>query len=643
MTKLYRPDIDGLRAIAIFLVLAFHAFSHQCSGGYVGVDVFFVISGFLISRILLNEIKSGTFSILKFYQRRIKRIFPALIFVMLCTSIYGWYYLLPNEFSALVKYISAGAGFVSNLLLWHESGYFDGDIALKPLMHLWSLSVEEQFYIFWPLLLAFAASRHKPRIHLVILFVASISFFYSLMQLNWDVTAAFYSPFARFWELLVGAYLAYLHNKPSKTITNINYYIPINTISIVGLLLILVAAFTLNNQSYFPGLWVVLPVAGTALIIYAGKDAWLNRHILSHKTLVWFGLISYPLYLWHWVILSFIRIQDPNPSWRVRCTAILLSIILAAITFYGIEKPLKKLQSKLVAPALSIAMLLILIISLATIKFTWFSKNLSPLQEKLLKTYNTELAYRYKTCFLDSKTQTESAFLPVCTPVKLANQATLLIWGDSLAAQLYPGLKQLILTQPSRFNLVQRTAGSCPPNLTSDHSENGNCDAINTATTLYIQAMHPEIVVINGRWLEATNGLEAHITAIVNFLKQNGVKKIVLVGPAPDWLPDLKSNLLRDPTFKNKLPYRLPPPQPAWNATQDLNARMIQVSQTLNVEYISLIEHFCNNASCLIRVSDQVPDGLITSDHDHFTQQASEYLFSLPKVKSLFLKGEGSE
>ena len=204
----YRHDIDGLRAIAVLSVVAFHAFPVWVKGGYIGVDVFFVISGFLISTIIFENLEKGTFSFGEFYARRIKRIFPALTLVLVASLIIGWLVLLPDELNQLGKHVVAGAGFVSNLVLWSEAGYFDNSADTKPLLHLWSLGVEEQFYIIWPLLLWLASRQHFSLSTLVIL-IALFSFTFNINAVSQDPVATFYSPLTRFWELLCGTLLAW--------------------------------------------------------------------------------------------------------------------------------------------------------------------------------------------------------------------------------------------------------------------------------------------------------------------------------------------------------------------------------------------------------------------------------------------------
>lgn len=332
----YRPDIDGLRAIAVILVVTYHAFPDWIRGGFIGVDIFFVISGYLITTIILSNLDTSRFSFIDFYIRRIKRIFPALIVVLLACYVLGWLVLFADEYKQLGKHIASGAGFLANIISWNESGYFDAAAEVKPLLHLWSLGVEEQFYLLWPFIL-WSFWKLKVNLLSVILITALTSFVLNILNIHTDAVGTFYLPQTRFWELLIGSMLAYAVLKKKFQLNEKH-----NILSFIGLILIVTATFEVTKQYAFPGWWALLPTLGAVLIISAGSNAWLNKKILSNKILVWFGLISFPLYLWHWPILSFSRIlYGETPSIGYRVMAVLSAIILAGITYKIIETPLR--------------------------------------------------------------------------------------------------------------------------------------------------------------------------------------------------------------------------------------------------------------------------------------------------------------
>jgi peptidoglycan/LPS O-acetylase OafA/YrhL len=334
----YRADIDGLRAVAILSVVAFHAFPYWMQGGFIGVDIFFVISGFLISTIIFDSLERERFSFIEFYSKRIKRIFPALLLVLIASYSLGWLVLFADEYKQLGKHIAGGAGFISNFILWNESGYFDSLANTKPLLHLWSLAIEEQFYIIWPLVLTFFWKWKKGFVAITSI-VAVFSFAANIYFINRYSPSSFYLPITRFWELMIGCGLAYIAlHKP-----NLNSRLQ-NTQSLLGAILLVIGFLLVNKVRAFPGWWALLPTLGAFFIISAGQHAWINKHVLSSKILVWFGLISYPLYLWHWPILSFVHIvegQLPLHDRAIRVGAVLVSIVLAWLTYKLIEKPIR--------------------------------------------------------------------------------------------------------------------------------------------------------------------------------------------------------------------------------------------------------------------------------------------------------------
>ena len=629
----YRPDIDGLRAIAVLVVVIFHYLPAKLPGGYIGVDIFFVISGYLITGILLREIDSASYSILRFYSRRIRRIFPALLLVLGASYLYALFFVLPNEFVELAKQSAAGAGFVANLLLWSQSGYFDTAINFKPLMHLWSLGVEEQYYLVWPLLLLLTIGRGKRfRIGLV-LTVAAASLVWSLSQSHIDPTGAFYSPLTRFWQLLAGALLAAL---PQARIEAVQARVG-NVLSIAGVVLIGLGARFMDGHNSLSAFWGLVPVAAAFMIILAGQAAWFNRVVLSSRVPVSIGLISYPLYLWHWPIISFLYIRFGYVPFKAVVGGLLASFVLAAATYLLVEKPLKRVGERRQVAILLAGMVLFFAISLATVFGGFLVRPLTPLQQALLTEYNTREVYRFKTCFLDSQAQTGSDLAPECSPERAPDKRLVLLWGDSLTAQLYPGLKALSEQHAEAGLLIaQRSSSSCPAGTPDDVSGNGNCDAINAATRDYIVKNRPEIVVLNGRWLDGARAPEVRLADITRFLKENGVEKVILFGPAPDWWPDLRKMLLRMHFENDELPQRMMTPPPAWTAVTSLDDRMEKIAADNGLSYVSVRKHFCEGDQCLIRVSDDAREGLITSDHDHMTAAASIWLLKQPDVLALF-------
>jgi peptidoglycan/LPS O-acetylase OafA/YrhL len=338
----YRPEIDGLRALAVTLVILVHAFPQYMQNGFIGVDIFFVISGFLINGILITQLDNGSFSLQDFYIRRANRIFPALVLVLAVCMGFGWLSLYATEFKLLGRSIVSGAGFVANVASFLESGYWDVSAKLKPLLHLWSLGVEEQFYLFWPVLLWAAWARHV-NVAILCCVLIALSFAWNLWSIGVNPPAAFYLPFSRFWELLAGSILAYaaFAQRPylrrmamSSIWTNLSAFL--------GLTLIIVSLVARYPTDEFPGWHALLPVLGTVLIISSGSRAWFNAKVLSHPWIVYVGLISFPLYLWHWPLLTFARIlENGDLSDPSRVGALLLTVLLAVPTYHFVERPIR--------------------------------------------------------------------------------------------------------------------------------------------------------------------------------------------------------------------------------------------------------------------------------------------------------------
>ena len=331
----YRPDIDGLRAFAVLSVVLYHAFPGAVRGGYVGVDIFFVISGFLISSILFKELGENRFTFSAFYGRRVRRIFPALAVCLIAVLAYGFIALMPFELAQLGKHVFFGASFLSNIALWNESGYFDTAASLKPLLHLWSLGVEEQFYIFWPILLWMAFRINTP-VGLLLSAAFLASFVANILLSTISPSADFYLPVSRFWELLAGAGLAWLPN------LRLTQYIR-SWISVAGAVALLASVTLFTTGMNFPGWAALLPVAGAAALISAGPDAIVNRIVLSNRVAVFVGLISYPLYIWHWPLISYalvVRMEKPLPP-LMAGALVATSILLAWITYRFIEQPIR--------------------------------------------------------------------------------------------------------------------------------------------------------------------------------------------------------------------------------------------------------------------------------------------------------------
>ena len=350
----YRPYIDGLRAIAVLAVVASHASDSRLPGGYVGVDIFFVLSGYLISGILLRDHALGRASLTNFYSRRIRRIFPALLLTISVTWLVGWALLFSFEFNVLGRQVAAGIAFLANFALWGESGYFDSEAVMKPLLHLWSLGIEEQFYLAWPPLLWLACRARRPQALAGAILLVSLALNISL--LGSAPVSTFYLPHTRVWELLLGAWLAIREAqsgspamahaplaRDSSPLRRLWRRYGSDLMVSCALLMLLIPMFTYGRDNSYPGWRALVPTLGALLILKVGSRAWLNRTVLAHPTLVFVGLISYPLYLWHWPLLYLTRISTvTTPSFAVRSLAMLVAVGLAWLTCRFVERPIRR-------------------------------------------------------------------------------------------------------------------------------------------------------------------------------------------------------------------------------------------------------------------------------------------------------------
>ena len=338
----YRPDVDGLRALAVLAVVAFHAAPSSFPGGFLGVDVFFVISGYLISGLVLAQLRTGTFTMSGFYLRRARRILPALLLMLFVVSLLSLAILLAHEMRDFAKLLVASVGFIPNLALLNQTGYFDTAAHLKPLLHMWSLGVEEQFYFVWPVFLMLMARRDRPeRTLLMIAILAGLSFLAHLYIFRGSPEASFFLPFTRFWELMIGAALAAVPANSGFFAGSQRFH---SAISVAGVLLIAASMVgqVVDRMGAFVGVGATV---GAAMFIAAGPHALPNRSAFSWRPVVYVGLISYPLYLWHWPFLSLLRItqvEDRTGFPILRILMVVLAVAAAVLTYHLIERPLRE-------------------------------------------------------------------------------------------------------------------------------------------------------------------------------------------------------------------------------------------------------------------------------------------------------------
>lgn len=519
----YRADIDGLRAVAVLAVVLFHAFPKTLEGGFVGVDIFFVISGFLISTIIFEGLRDQRFSIIDFYSRRIRRIFPALGMVLAVCYAVGAFVLFPNEYNQLGKHIAGGAGFVANLLLWNESGYFDVAADTKPLLHLWSLGIEEQFYLVWPVMLIVFWKWRSTAVGWVIALVAALSFIANVALIGYDAVATFYAPYTRFWELLAGSALAYTHlfsaarhaRYKEQLAAWLHAHVrPLRRVSAVdmesalGMALIVLGIRLLDKAALFPGWLALLPVIGAVLVIDAGQGAWLNRRILSQRAMVWVGLISFPLYLWHWPLLSFLRIIEGGvPSVGLRAAMVVLAVLLAWATYRFIERPIRY-GVHLRAKTWGLAGVMLAVGLLGLLRYYDIPARHASQQ---VASYVASIATstRHKECFeIPHAYDTNGEWF--CTLGNADKPPRAFAYGDSHALSLIPALEKL--GHKVGGSIVFTGGSGCPP-LLGIQSMRGaawnatyDCKKLNARIFEYVKAHKIPAVILSARWSYYTTG-----------------------------------------------------------------------------------------------------------------------------------------
>lgn len=620
----YRPDIDGLRAFAVLSVVIFHAFPSLLPGGFVGVDVFFVISGYLISGILFKSLQDNTFRFSDFYARRVKRIFPALIVVSVSSFAFGWFVLFSDEMSQLGSHLTRAAVFLSNFILWHESGYFDNAAETKPLLHLWSLGIEEQFYIVWPVLL-WALWRFKTWRAVVMLGAVVLSFAWNIYQSQHDLVHDFYSPLTRFWELLCGALLAYAgtpHRKPAF-FEQAGWAGSHHVRGALGSLCLALAVLV-TDERQFPGAWALLPVVGAVLVISATPHAWTNRAVFSRSLCVWLGTISYPLYLWHWPIFSFARIvEGGTPSVMWRSTAMFASVALAWLTFRLVEKPLRfSWNFRYKTALLVLAMAAVGVLGYATHKLDGFPSREVMQPHRVVHggdighdEFHAYFKQQFFPCAEASIYADAGSWKGMvrCFQSQPQAQVDMVLLGDSHAEHLFLGLAQSL----PGLNIAFYVKGALP-------TLNG--PAFKVILKHVLADPHIQKVVLAAQWrghvdaTPQTQGLAAELGQLTEALEQAG-KKVYLIDDIPQFSFDPQRCKFQRPLTQST---RCDAPIAEYQAQRHayLGELMTVVARHPGVEWVDLSPLMCNDLVCAMVRDGQV----LYRDNNHLNIPGSQYV-----------------
>lgn len=635
----YRSDIDGLRALAVLSVLFYHAFPRAVPAGFYGVDIFFVISGYLITGIIHDQMLSKTFSVADFYARRIRRIFPALILVVLVTFAVACFILPPRELKSLGTNIAGGAVFAQNFVLLGQVGYFDLAAEEKPLLHLWSLGIEEQYYIVWPLLLMLIGSWRR-RSLAITLVLAVASYWSALVVQRHAPDYAFYLPVTRAWELLVGSGLALWMNgrqPPVGGATGRSMQLIQEAIAIGALAVLAVAFWRYNRYTPHPGSHTLLPVLAAAALVGANGTV-VHRTILSSKPAVFIGLISYPLYLWHYPLLVFARIHfvegvSPLAMWAFLAA----SVILAWLTYRIIERPIRFGQRKVAYKVAGLVggMAALGIAGLVVDRTNGLPDRIPEnIRGFMLTGDETAIRWRRGKCLL-LPDQTAADFAPECAGE--GRHPLVAVWGDSYAAALYPGLKHFAADQG--FDLAQFTASSCAALLDHVRPDRPGCKGANDFVAERLAVLKPEVVILYSDWVYPAEVVQDALPKTVARLKAIGIPRIVVLGPPASWLGEgLPADLLEyyfqtHTVLPERTWYRS---NDAWTSVMDqlLEAQ----AKSLDIQYISARQIMCNSEGCLARIGDNGAE-LTAYDAGHLTYpgaifMAKHVLEKLPALAS---------
>ena len=646
----YRPDVDGMRALAILSVLIFHAYPSSLPGGFVGVDIFFVISGYLISSIIFRGLTLGTFSFFDFYARRVRRIFPAVIVVILGSFLLGFFFLTPYELEDLIRESPYAAFFLENWRLYVTTGgYWETATELKPFMHFWSLGVEEQYYIFYPLICFLLWKVSAKRFLASLVFMLLVSLGLCLYDTANEPVRAFYSLHTRFWELLIGGVLAYVELKwpdYKEKIKCLGGGID-NVFSVTGLLLIIFAIAFFEEGKDFPGWRALFPTMGSVLIIAAGTNAYLNKYVFSNKVAVFIGLISYPLYLWHWPFICIFRnnLAGELPSGWLMVTLIGLSFLMAYLTYMLIERPMRSMKA-----SWRLVLILFLLLSLITLGSKALVRKNDSIKQILFS--DVPMSIRLEMKGIPTSEYKDSGCVDLfgnnqdfCR--KIGEDPEVLIFGDSHARQMWNAIKE----QGTKVNLylVANSGSTIFPDAHLNTETEQSIEAVEDVWNVLKNNEEIKTVVLRGYWGNYLNldlisdsdnskskvqRYKEHWSSLLFKLNQLN-KQVVIV---------LDNPILPHTLLSRCVPLqRISLLQKSDSCTYDYteidenykNSRELlieEISKWSNVKVIDLEAEFCQKGSCIIADKSKV----YYKDEDHLSIEGNKKTW--PSIQKVLLQ-----
>lgn len=595
--------------MAVFLVVLFHL-GTPVRGGFVGVDVFFVISGYLIPSVILAELRAGSFSFRGFYERRIRRILPAFLAMLMVTMVLACRFLTPAELATYGSAQTAAIFSVSNIFFHNKAGYFASPSTLTPLLHTWSLGVEEQFYIVFPLLIVLVY-RKVPRLLAPILGVLGVaSFVAAVVMVAKDANSAFFYAPPRAWEFLIGALLA------TGSLPKIRGILYRNFVSAAGLYFILWAALNYKDGTPFPGLAALAPCVGAALIIAGGETgSSLVGAMLSLRPVVFLGLISYSIYLWHWPLLVFQRTDkvlfaqaELTPGTKV--AFIILVVMVATVSWAFVEEPIRRGRFRpapRVLVTVTVSVVAVLAIASVCLRISGgLPGRFPPLAQRVgaYTNYDRGPSTRDGICYLQPTAVFADFRADPCL-LQHRGRKSILLAGDSHAAALYPGLAEVFKND----DILQANVSSCRASTVEPADSAKICVDLNSFLFgSYLTAHHVDVLLLSGRW--TTNDFGA-LTRTIQFAREHGIS-VVLVGPGIEFdqgLPRLLAVALRDGDVEEAAAHRDLGPE-------RLDAMMAKLAVSdWRVPYISIYQDLCTPV-CPMYAAPEVP---LLFDSNHFT------------------------
>jgi peptidoglycan/LPS O-acetylase OafA/YrhL len=639
----YQPEIDGIRAIAVFAVVFYHLKISFINGGFVGVDIFFVISGYLITNIIKSEVERKKFSYRIFFIKRFKRLLPALVFVSLVSFIFAFFILSPSDYSNFSKSILSSILFTSNIFFWTQSNYFDQISEFKPFLHTWSLGIEMTFYLVWPLLLLLLVKYSNKFFSLIIIITTIIfsiiliefifskgliletQFFYNFLYGKYTADTIFYLAPFRFFEFLFGAVLVFLDKKDFSKSTSLLFFI-------LGFFLIIASIFFLNANTKFPGIYALPALLGTGLLIYF-KDKSFLKILLNNKIMIFFGLISYSLYLVHWPIISIFRYYNLGTlSFINKIIILLISILSSFIIYKFIEKPWRKkydLKKKIIS---FFSIFTIISLCFFTFQNNGFIFRLDIKQQKLYNHLNDKSFSQI--CTLEKSIFKKVKEL-ICKTGK-EKESNIILLGDSNGTMWFQPFAELA----SKNNLILTNYSRICSNFPHQKSEDQflKCSEINTDA---------DTLIIGSQWFDYQNSLISKKVAKkfisnINLINKNlnfkNIKKIIIMGQIPSIMNnnlDIKSCLLRAKYLKKQLSctnyYETSYLQYKFlDSIRELNLLMrkeIQsnLSKNYKVLYIDPVKNLCTKNSCLQADENY---NLYFSDNNHISNFGAKFVIN---------------